>query len=368
MTGAPTMIKITQDYRYVVRDRDRHGNDRFYFRRHGDKKVRLRARPGTLEFQQEYETALAESDAGRLTKENGPPTPNTWRWLCVRYMQSAEFRQLDPVNTQRPRRGILESTWSEAVMPGSAVLIGDCPLNSMSRKLVLVLRDRKGKFPDAANNRMKAIRRVFKWALENDLMTSNPARDVPRLRARVGGYHTWTQEEIAQFERRHPIGTTAALALALLRYTGQRRGDIVRFGRQHVREGFLKFTQDKNRNRNPISLQLPVLPALQKVIDASPTGDLTFLVNDYGQPFTVAGFGNKFREWCRESGLENCSAHGMRKAAATMLAENGATAHELMAWFGWRSLKEAERYTQAANQKKLAVNVVRLFGGAKDGT
>ena len=77
---------------------------------------------------------------------------------------------------------------------------------------------------------------------------------------------------------------------------------------------------------------------------------LTFLITEYGRPFTAAGFGNWFRDRCNEAGLERCSAHGLRKAAATSLAENGATAHQLMAWFGWRSLKEAERYTRAANQ------------------
>ncbi|HEY8248740.1 MAG TPA: tyrosine-type recombinase/integrase [Hyphomicrobium sp.] len=97
-------------------------------------------------------------------------------------------------------------------------------------------------------------------------------------------------------------------------------------------------------------------------------GDLHFLTTDYGRPYTAAGFGIRFREWCDDAGLPHCSAHGLRKAAATSLAEAGASAHQLMAWFGWRSLNEAERYTRAANQKKLAASVVPLFGRAKDGT
>lgn len=114
-----------------------------------------------------------------------------------------------------------------------------------------------------------------------------------------------------------------------------------------------------------MTLELPVIPALQKVIDASRTGDLTFLVTEYGRPFTAAGFGIRFREWCSEAGLPHCTAHGLRKAAATLLAESGVTAHELMSCFGWKSLKEAERYTRAANQKKLAAKVMPLFGGAR---
>lgn len=89
--------------------------------------------------------------------------------------------------------------------------------------------------------------------------------------------------------------------------------------------------------------------------------DLTFLLTDYGKSFTEAGFGGWFRERCDASGLPHCSAHGLRKAAATALAESGASAHQLMAWFGWKSLKEAERYTRAANQKKLVASVVSLL-------
>jgi integrase len=68
----------------------------------------------------------------------------------------------------------------------------------------------------------------------------------------------------------------------------------------------------------------------------------------------VAGFGNWFRERCDEADLPHCTSHGLRKAAATVAAENGATAHELMSICGWLTLKEAERYTRAAERKRLA--------------
>ena len=140
------------------------------------------------------------------------------------------------------------------------------------------------------------------------------------------------------------------------------------FGRQHVRQGWLRFTQQKNRNRNPIRLELPALLVLQNIIDTSQTGDLTFLVNDYGQPFTPAGFGNKMRQWCNEAGLPHCTAHGLRKTGAAIAAENGATPHELMSIFGWITLKEAERYTRAAEQKKLAARAMSMLERGKKRT
>jgi len=146
----------------------------------------------------------------------------------------------------------------------------------------------------------------------------------------------------------------ARLALALLLYTAQRRSDVVLFGRQHVRNGKLQFTQQKNRRKSPVTLSIPVLPALQEIIDASPCGDLTFLVTEFGKGFTANGFGNRMRKWCDEAGLPLCSAHGLRKAAAARLAELGCTEEEIKAVTGHRTSKEVSRYTRGARQSVLA--------------
>ena len=123
-------------------------------------------------------------------------------------------------------------------------------------------------------------------------------------------------------------------------------------GRQHIRDGILSIRQQKTG----VLVEIPVLPELQQALDAMPKGDhLTFLTTEYDRSVTAAGFGNWFRQRCNDAGLPNgYAAHGLRKAAATRHANKGATAHELMAWFGWTTLKEAERYTRAANRKELS--------------
>jgi len=143
-------------------------------------------------------------------------------------------------------------------------------------------------------------------------------------------------------------------------FTGQRRSDIIRFGKQHLKSGRLTFTQHKGRNRKPKRLTLPILPALQRIIDASPCGELTFLVNEWGRPFTDAGFGNWFRDRCVEAGVPG-RAHGLRKAGATIAANNGATSRQLMAIFGWDTFKEAERYTRGADQLRLAEAAMHML-------
>jgi integrase len=291
----------------------------------------------------------------------------TWRWLCVRYFaECTEFKLLD-ARTQHVRRAILESTFEEPIAPSSAKFFRDMPLAHFNPDAVQTLRDRKIETPEAANGRVKAMRQVFKWGIKKKYADGkpyapgNPAREVSYFKSSSTGFHTWSVDEVRRYENAHAIGTKARLALALLMFTGQRRSDVTRLGRQHVRHGKLTFTQHKGRKHKPTQLTLPILPALQKVIEASPCGDLTFLVNDFGRSFTDAGFGNKFRHWCNQAGLKHCSAHGLRKAGATIAAENGATSRQLMAIFGWSSLKMAELYARSADQKRLAESAMHLL-------
>jgi integrase len=254
----------------------------------------------------------------------------------------------------------------EPIAPGKSETFADFPIRRMTPKAIRVLRDRKAHLIEAGNGRLKAIRQVYAWASERDLVSTNPAREVAYLRSNSEGLHSWTVEEVELFEARHPIGSKARLALALLMYTGLRRSDLVKLGRQHVRDGWITIAVQKNRRRKPISIELPIIAVLQNVIAASPTGDLTYLMTEFGRPFTANGFGNWFRRRCNEASLPQCSAHGLRKAGAARAAENGATTHELMAIFGWPTVKEAERYTRAAERKRLAGGATRLLAGRRE--
>jgi len=99
---------------------------------------------------------------------------------------------------------------------------------------------------------------------------------------------------------------------------------------------------------------IPVHPDLETVIAEGAAGQMTFLVTEFGKPFTAADFGNWFREQCDMANLRHCSAHGLRKAAARRLAEAGCTEHEIASITGHASLREITRYTKAADQKRLA--------------
>lgn len=154
--------------------------------------------------------------------------------------------------------------------------------------------------------------------------------------------------------QRHALGTKAHLALCLLLWTGVRRSDVVRLGRQHVRNGKLVFTAAKNQRRKPMSVEIPISGPAPGRVRCKPNRRSDLPGHTVWQAFTVAGFGGWFRRRCDEAGLRHCTAHGLRKAGAATAPENGATTQQLMAIFAWSTSKEAERYTRAAQRAKMA--------------
>ena len=339
--ATPGMI-VKIELKYLVTDTDRHGNVRYYVRLPGRQKVRIRETSGTEEFTNAYHQALQDKlDEPRQAKG---AKRGSFRHLCQLYYASSAFTGNDP-STQ---------SWQRRALDRICALHADKPVALMSGKHVRRLRDELKDTPGAAKHRLKAMRAMFKWAVEAEEAENNPTLGVLAIKYVEKGHHSWTIEELEQYEAYHPLGCKARLALALLLFTACRREDVPRLGPQHIRKGRLQYTQAKNEHRAPVEMDIPVHPDLAEVIAATPSKHLTFLVTEFGKPFTTSGFGNKFKDWCRQADLPHCSAHGLRKAAAVRLAERGATPHEIMAITGHKTLQEVERYTRAARQAKLA--------------
>jgi integrase len=325
---------------------DRHGKPRWYFRRPGFKRTPLPGLPWGPEFMAAYEEALA----GQPVYIGGSRVrPGTMRALAISYYNSLGFRSLKP-SSQAIYRRIIDRFCREH---------GDKRAATLQREhIVKLMATRK---LGSANGLQKVLRVMMQHAIETGLRADDPTRDIKAIIVKTDGHHTWSESEIEQFEDRHAIGSRARLALALLLYTGQRRSDVVRMGRQHIRDGFLHFRQLKTG----AELSIPVHADLEAIIAESAAGQMTFLTTEFGKPFTAAGFGNWFREQCDMANLRHCSAHGLRKAAARRLAEAGCTEHEIAAITGHASLREIARYTKAVDQKKLAMAAMEKV---KEGT
>jgi integrase len=287
-----------------------------------------------------YEAALsgqAPQIADSRTK------PGTVSAAIIGFYHDQSFLQL-AFSTQRPLRNILERFRAEH---------GDKRIALLQRQHIVTLLKSKRRF--AARHWLKAVRALMKYAVEIGLREDNPVIGVKLPSLKTDGYHTWTEDEIKQFETYHRRGTRGRLALQLLLYTGQRRGDVIRMGRQHIRDGVLYTRQQKTG----VELVIPIHATLAASIADTASDHLTLLTTQTGKPFSAAGFGNWFRDCCNAAGLAHCSAHGLRKAAARRLAEAGCTMHEIAAITGHASLSEIQRYTKAVDQKRLALSAMK---------
>ena len=203
------------------------------------------------------------------------------------------------------------------------------------------------------------MRSLCQFGVKRRYLRTDPTANIKQRAIKGDGFHTWTEDEIAQFEAHHPVGTKPRLALALLLYTAQRRSDVVRMGRQHIRETDDGPALYVKQRKTGVELLIPIHPELGAVLDATPSEHLTFLVTATGKPYGDNHFSESFREWCDAAGLpKRCSAHGLRKAACRRDAEAGCSANEIMAHSGHATMKELVRYTKAADQARLARNAL----------
>jgi integrase len=220
----------------------------------------------------------------------------------------------------------------------------------------------KAATPSASRNFLKALRAMMTHCVANHMRDDDPTKGVRSAKIKTDGYATWSDEHIAAFEARHPVGSRARLAMALMLYTGQRRSDVLRIGRQHVRNGVLHLRQQKTNAK----LVIPVHPELLAILEEAPGQHLTYLTTRDGSPFSPAGFGNLFRDWCNEAGLpKGLSAHGLRKACCTRLAEAGCSEKQIAAISGHLSMSEVARYTKAADQARLARDAMVMFSSPR---
>jgi integrase len=282
------------------------------------------------------------------------PAGGSLAWLIERYRETTSWTSLS-LATRRQRENILRQVLKTA---------GDQPIAKITAATIAAGRDRRSKTPFQARHFLDTLRGLFEWAKDAQHLKANPATLVkyPPLKS-VEGFPIWTEQDIVAYEAYWPLGTRQRVWIAVLLYTGLRRGDAVRLGRQHVRDGVASIKTEKSGNR--VEVTIPLLPPLVEALSAGPTGELAFICGANGKPMTKESFGDAFSEACRAAGIHN-SAHGVRKIGATRAANNGATVPQLNAIFGWTGSKMASHYTQSADRVRLAREAIgKLVNGSR---
>lgn len=333
---------------HLHRETTRHGKTVWYVRVGKGPRVRIRAAFGSDDFEAEYQAAIA----GR-PRRGKEPGVGSLSWLIARYRETAAWSGLSPA-TRRQHDNIFVHVIESA---------GAQSFSRITRATIEAGCERRAATPAQARKFLDTMRGLFRWAAKAQIVRADPTFGVKNFPQKHNeGFLPWTEEHVEAYERLWPIGTRQRVWLDVLLYTGLRRGDAVRFGRQHVRDGVGTLKTEKSGFT--MTVTLPILPVLAQTLAAGPCGDLTFIAGERGQPFTKESFGNAFRAACRAAGVPG-SAHGVRKIAATRAANSGATVAQLEAIFGWHGGTMASLYTRRADRQRLAIEAMHKLASSK---
>jgi enterobacteria phage integrase len=334
---------------YVKQYRDRTGKLRYYLRHPKNPSVPLPGPPGSRQFMAAYEAGFVAPKA-----KKGKHGDGTIGALVIGFYQSSGFKNLAPSSQQRYR----------LVLDKFAQKDGHRLVRDMPRRVAISIIEEIGETaPGMANLSASVMRRLFAYAIGKELRKDNPFSGIEPYR--LGSHHTWSEAEIATYRAAWPIGTRERLAFDLLLYTGQRVGDVAAMRRSDLRNGVIHVTTEKTGAELDISLH----PDLLRSIKAFAAQGLTLIGSPHGRPMSAKALSAMVTRAALAAGLsKKCVPHGLRKSAMRRLAEYGSTSKEIASMSGHRSLKEIERYTDAADQAHLARSAVARIPEEQNGT
>jgi integrase len=320
---------------YLQRHVTRHGKVVWYVRKDRGPKIRIHGAYDSDEFKANYRAAVA----GEKPPPRGGPAKDTIAWLIKLHRTSGYYAAKSEA-TRKKRDQIFAQILKTS---------GSYFISSVDKTAIEAARDKRRETPSQARHFVDTMRSLFKWAVESGLTKADPTIGVKTKKPNKAGFKPWTDTDIAKFEQRWPRGTRERVMFDIFVYTGLRIGDVALLGRQHVKNGVITIDTEKNGTR----VTIPILAPLALTLKQGPTGTLNFVASRNGDPILKNSLGNIFHAACKAAGV-NKSAHGIRKAAATHAADQGATVHELEAIFGWTGGAMASHYTREANRKSLA--------------
>jgi integrase len=352
-------MKMSELPPHVYAVKDRHGKQRFRYVRKGHRSAYLPGGPGTAEFHTAYATIIAQAPITPAPASPKKPAPRSLDDLIARFKQSSEWQRKGARTCYKQAR-ILERFADREDQKGRRY--GLRPVAAITVIWLDKIHAGMASTPAAANELRKVLCGVMDHAVRLGWRTDNPARLV-RNYQEGEGLHTWTDAEIEQYRARHPLGTTARLALELALNTAARRCNAAALTRDDIQGGRIVIQHAKGNN----TASVPMLTSTRAALEALPAAPIRHLiVTQHGKPFSVPGLGNKMRQWCDEAGLKHCSMHGLRKAISRILAEHGATDAEGQSVTGHKKAATFAHYRAKANRTALADRAFSTLGGDKE--
>lgn len=347
------MVKV--DFPGLIVEHLPSGNRRYRVRVEGKKKKRitLSITPDHDDFSDHYKKARR----GEKVEIEAPPSENMdqreLRWLIqahLEHMGEEVKAGTKSAKTLKKRTGLLNRVSEK---------YGDYE-RAMPAEQVIKIQDEMASTPAMADSMVEAIRVMYRWAMKRGYVDANPAIDVEKIDQGKGGAIAWTKEDLQAYLKHHKKGTNAHVALSVLAFTGCRVGDLCHLGRhiEFLRNGVrgLDFQPGKKGSARVI---MPMVAPLYEATRAPKVQGETYVLTFKGKPLSSPDSASaQFKKWCQAAGLQNRSAHGIRKGLAELLAECGCSQYEIMAILGHTEAKTSEVYTRGVERWNLSVNAM----------
>lgn len=326
------------------------GKSRYRVRVSGSPKrrIRIHCSPDHPMFQEQYLAARAGFQPEEIQELNETNHRLSLGWLIIKYLSYFETEVTNgrkSAKTLKKKRNLFEKLrpyWEyESVIP---------------RKNLMELQDRFTAKPAQADALIEAIRVMYSWAMDREIVAENPAIGIKKIYQKGPGTTPWQADDVKQFLEFHPLGTKPHAALQVLMWTNCRVEDLTVLGRGHERliDGIeaIRFQPSK---KGSSLVTIPLMPGMKLATRALKVQGRTYILGRGGKPYSSGdSMSAMFIRWCKDAGLKNRSAHGIRKGFGELMAELGCSQYEIMAIHGHSEARTSETYTRGAERWKLA--------------
>lgn len=284
--------------------------------------------------------SLARAQAARTTRKNRQGIL-TLDGLIRQYERSPEYHELS--ESSKKSYGIYLRRANEKIRTKAGE---SPPAKGIERRDVVTLREQMADTPGAASQMVRAVSALYAWAIENSKLRDNPAHGVKKFKSKQ--HKPWPLSLVDEGLSDPQIG----MAVALLYFTGQRIGDVIRMNWKDIDGDHMRVFVRKTQRQ----IRVAILPELEGMLSRQPRNGLAILTNSNGQPWSQNGLRAKLQAWAAERG-HKVVPHGLRKNAVNSLFEAGCTAAEVSGITD-QSIRMLEHYSKDVNKLGLGRSAV----------
>lgn len=281
----------------------------YYYAWRGKGAPRIKAKPGTKAFTQEFI---------RLTREREKSvTDGTIGSLIDDFRKTAGYKKLAASTRRDYERQFAMIRTKFETFPIKAIEAKG------SRKIFLAWRDTMSDSPRSADMHIALLSRLFSWAKGNEDILRNPLEEVERLHSGTRRDIIWSDEQLTTLLTKGAEHLRNVALIAL--WTMQRQADILTMPTLAFDGERVSIKQGKTGARVRVMAAPDIMPILT---NAKEEERQRVLVNSFGQNWTSSGFRASWRKEMKRLNIKGVTFHDLRGTAITYAYANLDRSHD----------------------------------------